>query len=127
MSDHTDSQIADLVQQITVTIQQAKSFAAGQAPDVVNQIINYHYAMLVAGIIGGFALLILAVLFGKRTQRLIDQGRCEELQLPFYAIGSFIAAGFGPLLIISSAIELTQLTIAPKVWLIEYAAGLIHH
>ena len=118
-----DSLVA-IIQQVTAGVSAGVSFLQAEIPDVIRQLLLWK--MVQAIVICGFCLLyLIAYYLGSIKAIEYDKNhRYEDLSTPVVIIGGFIAIGVLGSLIYGVQIAL-QIWIAPKVWLIEYAASLV--
>ena len=113
-----DDAIAAVLTKALEVADKTGDFVVEQAPDVVNQLVSYYTALSIAGVaVGGSLLLtgVVCIVLGLRDR--YGEGGKEF-------IGGMASLVGMPLLIFST-IELLKLTLAPKIWLMEYAASLI--
>lgn len=99
---------------------QAGDFIKGQIPLVIQELLNFNTALFAAGLaasIAGAVCTVLAVRWALRK----DDGDWTFAALMIGMIGG-IASVVG---ICCNIVPLLKITLAPRVWLIEYAAGLV--
>lgn len=106
-------------------IQKAKEgtdFLAGQVPDVIDQLLRWSFWSSVVWMTMWGVVFIIFVWCGKTLgKNLKAQGDDEEWKFLPYVLSIFpFGASFNYLL------DCLKIAIAPKVWLLEYAAHLIH-
>lgn len=111
-----DEAIAAVLSKALEVAQTTGNFVVEQTPDVINQLVAYNTALYTAGLVTGIALAITcAICFYKAVR-----SYCES-----YLTVS-ILTGFGALpFTIVNTILLLKITLAPKAWLLDYAASLI--
>jgi hypothetical protein len=122
--------LVDILTQVTAGVKQGVMFLQGQLPDVVKQLLQYHLYynltvmfLIVVGIaIGSFAELWLIRQYKK------GRSYYSDWEAPTFIFGILLAIGavFGIITFVATLLETLEITLAPKVWLIEYAATLIH-
>jgi len=110
-------------------------FLKDQAPDVVQQLIKWHMAE--AGLYAGVELSVLVgvCVASKKIWNITDKWRWPAGKLTDEAEmsrgASCAAAAIISILTLTASLgnifELIKLWIAPKVWLLEYAASLVKH
>lgn len=93
-------------------------FVVEQAPDVVNQLVSYYTALYGAGLIAGIVLLTLAIILFIKGWR---NNEWEDVRV----VLSLFLAMPGLALGIVNTLSLLKIMLAPKIWLMEYAASLI--
>ena len=118
MNEKLQEALAEL---ITLTIQ-GKDFVLEQAPDVITQLLAWNFTVsLIWFIVGGLMVLIIAPIWTATLNGKLRDGDND----PVFAIIYSILAPLTGLLIITSNMAWLQIAIAPKVYLLEYASGLI--
>ena len=105
-------------------IVQAVEIMKVQMPDLINQIISYYIAFNIIGIIISSIAIVFSVLGIRKGIQLYKKDRYSESAI-FFMVFSIVAGIIGIVLIIMNTIELAQLLLAPKLFLIEYIGGLI--
>jgi len=134
MNENTEqlgAALARLLDSLTAEMASAKDFVLAEAPEVIQQLLTYqvvrHVGVIV--IIGGFVALIVYIV--KRVHRFQDKmfGENEADDLVF---AKGLASVVGLLLCLLGFVEvcfrvnsLLFVLIAPKVYILEYAADLI--
>lgn len=115
--------LAELIAQATSGISQSVDFLQAELPDVIVQLLVWHAAYSAIMCAVGLAGVILLPMFGVWIFRKLV--RDDEWNDHPEVIG--IAILFFPFTMAVAALNLTWLKIwiAPKVWLIEYAAALL--
>ncbi|QNU44376.1 hypothetical protein IDH70_04925 [Mixta calida] len=124
MNQQTDKVIAELIQKAMTGVDQAVQFSKDQLPDVVEQLM--HWKMVSYGMrIFTCALIFTAMCFLFRKSCSWYKGGASE-SMGFFGFGCSGLIGLPALIIIFANVgNLIQLWLAPKVWLIEYAAQLV--
>ena len=111
--------------ELLTTFKESKDFALEQAPDVVQQLIVY--TQVLNGIIISFALfLILTGVFG--LYKFIQEGRRTEWgdgDYPFWLLLTVIGWMIGFTILTPCLFTFLKVTIAPKVFIIEYISKLL--
>ena len=119
MSKELDQILISTIQKATDATGKAIDFASDQAPDVINQLLTYKLWENISVAVFCFIILF-AYVKGFKKVKEYD----EDAIPPYLAVGCLVM--IVPLLLgLSSIIEAIQIAIAPKLFLIEYAAGLI--
>lgn len=143
MDEQLQQALADIIQRATTGIDSAAAFLSAELPDVVYQLLMWYSVksalLCVLGIL--FILPVTLLLAskwekGEPTQRGYD-GRQMYHPTTMYDVNgmlsdlawvclcaSTVAAVIG-VIIISHNMDWLQILIAPKIWLIEYAAHLV--
>jgi uncharacterized membrane protein YccC len=122
-----DKQLAEIAKHADGGIQKAVEFAQQQAPDLIHQLLAWHFVeSLIASVIG-FAMVVVAVLVApKWIKKLwnLDED-CPGHPASLFAILGGIGMVFGGICLVVNNLDWLQIWIAPKVWLLEYMAHLI--
>lgn len=128
---NTPETIKDIAKETLIdaieTAKSAGTWLAKEIPDVLQQLITFHIAENIAMI-----LMLSAIIFG--CYKLISKfgadkdgfGDLRSHSVFLWVFGS-IAVGFCCIGVMFNVIELLKLTLAPKVWLLEYGASLIRN
>jgi hypothetical protein len=138
MNEQLQTAVATMIEKSIRTFEQGADFMAAEIPDVVHQLLLWH-ATLSAVKLGAWVLLIIGIVVGniyqyrwwfneQVTWKTYGGGTCtgtrwERNDSPAIANMSQILLVI-PLNALFS-IEWLQIWIAPKVWLIEYAARMM--
>lgn len=118
--------LVDIIHQATSGAAAAKNFLVEQAPDVVRQLVTFNLAYHIALIVIALVIAIASVLAARKVYDMIrgsddNDGAAMPLAV-FLAIVASMA--WVPMFAIGLR-ETLELWLAPKVWLIEYAAHLV--
>lgn len=123
--------LAKLITQATAGNDTSVDFLQAQLPDVIVQLLMWHGVksgiLFVIGILIFIGLVIADIYFGNKLYKILEEGNDTESFWLFYI---FIGSMFRATLLAAINITFLNLTwlqiwIAPKVWLIEYAARLV--
>lgn len=136
--------LVDIIQQVSGSVKEGVSFLQQEIPDVVRQLLVFNLVYALTGLSIGVLLLLTIVLYwrklcsaeplpapeGSRQQTIgtfwVDKnGEAEELAVVLGVALSLIASVTGICLIGANLGDALKLWLAPKVWLIEYAASLV--
>lgn len=118
MNEQAQKILVDLLQKASNGIDSAVSFSQAQIHDVVQQLIQYKiYSYSIRIAIFSMMLVFCVALFVWIKKRRED----NSVAITILVI-AFLFASFALLVNIQNLI---QVIIAPKVWLIEYAASLV--
>lgn len=120
--------VNQILTKIIESVTSVQNFVLEQAPDVIQQLLAWNfYFGLIWGILGALTSLTLICVFFKKFLPWADSLDRYDKDFVMF-LGSVI---FGIFLTISALVGICNLTealkiyIAPKLWLIEYAAQLI--
>jgi hypothetical protein len=130
----TDEVLAQVLTKALEVAEKTGQFVVEQAPDVVQQLILYYTVLYWTFSLLGLFVLAVGIpysikLFKKAASRAAEY---EYRSAPDFAQfwGGFATAAGSLLLGVPLALthisDALKITLAPKVWLIEYAANLIH-
>ena len=118
MSETTNNALIEILD----TVKKGVDFSIEQLPDIVKQLLYYNTAVYSAWFIFSIIGLIL-------TYKLHKHGKVYEYNVgPYHMMVGFI--GITSIIVfIANIFNLLKITLAPKVWLIEYTATLLqnHH
>lgn len=96
-------------------------FLKEQIPDVVNQLIKWTIVSNTVGVLFGSLALV-----GSYKMAKAAMASCRGYR-EFWAFGVVASIIPGLAMTISSGMELIKILVAPKLWLLEYAAHLMRH
>lgn len=124
---YLNQQLVDAVELARTAGTNAFDFLQVQAPEITSQLLAYNSTMLWLRCIFGLALILLALLTFRsviaKMNAPSDTTACTAIVCFFLAIVCTIV---GLSVFLAHVEELIKITFAPKVWLIEYVAGLIN-
>lgn len=110
------------VNEVTSSLQSAKTFASAQLPDVAQQVIKYALALNIFDAVVGFGMLCLCYVAHLKIEKHVTS-RDESVRV-FYVL-VFIIFLLGMAIFGCSVENILQVTFAPKVYLLEYVAKLV--
>lgn len=130
-----DSALVEILQQATAGIKTGISFLSAQLPDVIRQLLLYHLiydCVAVLSILVGFGIYAYAI---YRLWKWVIKQEKDNYSVDYYYFPCGMVSGMSALFVLGGGLpllwanlmEALQLWIAPKIWLIEYAASLIKH
>lgn len=128
MNEQLQNALAAILDKTINGIDASVQFMAAELPDVINQLLLWYATkgilMLIIGILCAIAPFIIYKKLKERIKSRDDAGEYTdelfELYMPWFL--SLIMFWLGAILMIN--IEWLQILIAPKIWLIEYAASI---
>ena len=120
MNDELQKQIAEILKQALAAAQHGGRWLVGQLPDVLHELLTWTVAMGVLSIIGLIALVIFYFWVGKRAWK-----EDEFLGMMAFGLGGLVAT-FPASFLMDSVLDGIKALIAPKLFLLEYAAHLVH-
>lgn len=129
MNKQYEEVLARFLNGVMDTAEKLNDFAQSELPDVVQQALAWHFAYSI--IMSSLGILIILayislMLWAKKKHDASKDYSVREGWLMFIIFGGMIAGAFT--LMISAAIinlQWLKIWIAPKLWLIEYAAKLV--
>ncbi|MFP2504623.1 hypothetical protein [Buttiauxella gaviniae] len=124
MNEQTDKIVASLIQKAMDGVDQAVDFSKAQLPDVIEQLMHWKLASYSFRIFT-CALLMIAMCFAFRKSYQWHEGVEKESTGFFGMLFSFAIFMMCLVVLLGNVGNLIQLWLAPKVWLIEYAAQLM--
>ncbi|HBZ2406954.1 TPA: hypothetical protein OUF85_003545 [Klebsiella pneumoniae] len=120
MNEQANKILVDLLQKASDGIDAAVSFSQAQIPDVINQLMTWKIVQY--GLRIGLFTLLLVVTVWLLKKYLKE----ESKYAPVIVTLSALFAVFSVVVVTSNIGNALQLWIAPKVWMIEYAASLMN-
>lgn len=133
MNEQLQQAVTTMIQQALEAFNKGASFMAAEIPDVVNQLLMWHAIRSAAMTALGVLILVVFVVTSyyqvKWWVAKDPNSRYDERRINM-AYGSAVLLNLIWILPVAFAISIINLTwlqiwIAPKVWLIEYAARMI--
>lgn len=125
--DNANRAIAGLIDKVTAGMDQATSFLASQIPDVLHQLLVYNFAVSLIQFVVFLLIVLTIISFAVAVIRYaLKQGDLDEDDWG----GLALVVAFSGLLVFVDWIIFfdgawLKIWLAPKIWLIEYAANLI--
>jgi len=133
MNENLQDALAGIITKAVEGIDTATSFLQSEIPDVIVQLLHWNFAVsLIWFIFVPLLIVCAAILFCIVIKRMSSMGPNNNVfeadtPLPFFGCliaGAFFVVTFGTT-IGKMNLDWLQIWIAPKVWLIEYAAQLV--
>lgn len=125
MNDKLQQALAELINKATGAAESSTSFLLAELPDVVYQLLLWHGVKNFVLFLMGIAFIAVWVYINYKQVKLIA-GKYDDINDvdPIFIFNLFqVFLVFIPAVLLN--LEWLQIWIAPKVWLIEYAAGLV--
>ena len=106
------------------TLKNAKDFALEQLPIVAQEILKFNLAMAITWMVVGLIMIVISFIFQIRV--VVPTVKEDIDYVPMYIIPSlgYLAGG---LLILLNVMSALKITLAPRVYLLEYMAQLLTH
>ncbi|HDX9111809.1 TPA: hypothetical protein RQO74_000247 [Klebsiella michiganensis] len=124
MNEQANKILVDLLQKASSGIDAAVSFSQAQLPDIIRQLMVWKAAAYALNVIFALLLLIGCIVAFRKGMKWFESYDKEVLglfALMFSSCG-VAAACYG---IMDNVTNGIQLWLAPKIWLVEYAASLV--
>ena len=130
MNEQLQQAVADLINKSVATAEKAGDFIISELPDVVEQLLLYEFWYSLIMFLFGLAFVFASaygITSGSKTIISVEEGDKPSHFVPFAVFKLVISVIMALLGIASVLLEHTwfKIWIAPKVWLIEYAANLV--
>lgn len=129
MNEQLTKALLSFLEKATNTVQDGISFLSGQLPDIVQQLIVFNlvkeFLLLVAGLVVTLSCIV-PIYFGVKYHKVHrDEYTYEGIHWVLVGLYCIVAGIGGSITTINSLTKIVQLWLAPKIWLIEYAASLV--
>lgn len=114
--------------QLINTVTDAMTFLKGEIPIAVRELLTYYTAYHIVLMFLAIPLFALGYFMWRMYRKLPKRSNTETDQFdvtPFPHIGVAILYGASAWVLIGNVIDLLKITLAPRIWLIEYAAHLV--
>jgi hypothetical protein len=115
----------DMLASLIDSATQAGDFIKDQIPLVIQELLAYHTALYVLGIVSGIGALVGIVFWVRFCMRRHAKDPHWSSWDMAGVFPSFLFGGPALIVLAMSVTSLLKITLAPRVWLIEYAAGLV--
>ena len=141
MNEQLETQLVEILQSVSTSVGDAKEFIIAELPDVVQQVLSWY---TVLSVVENILAILLLIVIGYMIRNMILKPKSMNTanlvqRLSFMknhyaenrieyspAVLLVIAVTFGLFLVAMSKLNIVflKILIAPKLWLIEYAATL---
>lgn len=119
MNEQANKVLAELLQKATNGIDAAVSFSQAQLPDVIHQLLVWNAVSSALAQIVGMLIIILPIVYSVKKWEVICDNDCQPFMM-FHIIT--VLSGF---LLVADNLDWLKIWLAPKLYLIEYAASLM--
>jgi hypothetical protein len=102
---------------------QAIDFAMQQAPDLIHQLLLYHFVISLVWFVVGLLITLSSIYFGYVACKNYASKKWDDAYSPLVMFLIF-PIGFG-FTVISANTDWLKIWLAPKIYLLEYAANLL--
>lgn len=127
MSTLTDS-LAVIIDKATSAVETGVAFLSAQIPDVIHQLLMWHFTLdiLVIVVPGLFLAFMVWLCFKvRKTSWFYDYSDVVSFPAFLLLMITSISCVIWVISSFHSILDAVQIWIAPKIWLIEYAANLV--
>lgn len=119
MNEQANKVLAELLEKATNGIDAAVSFSQSQLPDVIHQLLVWNAVSSALAQIVGMLIIILPIVYSVKKWELICDNDCQPFMM-FHIMTLSIG-----LLFVADNFDWLKIWLAPKLYLIEYAASLM--
>ena len=124
--NHLEQVLVDTIQKATELTGNVIDFATAQIPDVIHQLLMWKLAESGARIVVCLIIIWVFFVIRKHIKEAVKGTLDEDVGPVIYAIlGGIFLVAVPALLIIGSVMRILKIWIAPKLYLLEYAATLV--
>lgn len=125
MNDQLQKALAAILAKATQGVETGAAFLQAELPEVVRQLLMWEAISSAISFCFGVAMIVAAVLILKRLIRVMKSNpRTDWDDYPGYIIPSILLSAFG-LMWAACSLTWLKILVAPKLFLIEYAAHLV--
>ena len=123
----TDKQLAEILKKGLEAAEKTVNFVVEQAPDLIQQLIVWKTCEYIFLIIISIAFMFSLYKWHKSAMKRYDDFNdfCNKSEFFIYCIYAIVVIIIFGIALFSSFFDLLHILLAPKIWLIEYAANLI--
>ena len=123
----TDQQLAEILKKGLEAAEKTGDFVVEQAPDLIQQLIVWKTCEYIFLIIISIAFMFSLYKWHKSAMKRYDDFSdfCNEIESFIYGVYAIVVILIFGIALFTSFFNLIQILLAPKIWLIEYAANLI--
>ena len=130
MNDNLQQAVTLLINKAIAGVESGAIFLEGQLPDYIVQLLMWHGWYNFILFLGGIIIMLFTIINGVKFINYLKKpeneqhlsGDAESFWVGFTIIGTIIST-FVCIILIN--FEWLQIWVAPKVWLVEYAANLV--
>lgn len=124
MNEQLQKALAELLGKANDGIDTAGEFLASELPEVIQQLLMWHGIKSFVELIFGIFLILMILVYAKVAPEHIDKIEDSEVSALAIVLSIIVCIAAFILSLFKMNLEWLQIWIAPKVWLIEYAAKL---
>ena len=139
MNEQMQNALIEIIQKASSGIDTSVSFLSSEIPEVISQLLLWNIAASSVGMALSAIVIAISVSMIVWMMKLYGRGRdtgkpnwvhdgggydaLRELVIPVSCV-LFICLVAGPIVFVGNLMEVLKIWLAPKIWLIEYAASL---
>lgn len=132
MNEQMNNAIVEVINKVTSGVEGAIEFSKEQIPDVLEQLLMWNMCESIMWLVIGLVLVVTSVkmFFGwnSRKKVILSSDYCgedkEDLQTIWWVVLIVIGVAGIPF-VIYNTLEIIKIIVAPKLYLLEYAADLV--
>lgn len=140
MNENLQNALVEILNKAVAGIDSSVAFMQAELPDVINQLLTWYIVEGVILSLTGIALVIPLLLIAKKAMSVdidgaekssfwVECNKYTDNSIGFGAAMSLVASAFvaifGLMILGSNFMTPIKIWIAPKIWLMEYAASLV--
>ncbi|MGZ0288413.1 hypothetical protein ACTM6E_27230 [Citrobacter freundii] len=140
MEEQANKILVELLQKAVGGIDAAVSFSQAQIPDIVHQLLVWNFAQSMIATLIGIVLICASPLIAKSILSTFGQAKIKDgswtvdqsfdfvknMSFPAFIVLVFCAGGFiVSIIVVVNNMDWLKILLAPKLYLLEYAASLI--
>jgi hypothetical protein len=123
--DSLKEQAYEMLSALISAATQAGDFIKDQIPLVIQELLAFNTVKYAVLVVVGAAVTAVGVFWIRYCLKKYEEADDEWSDWNFATIPGFVAAPIGVTILVVYVVSLLKITIAPRVWLIEYAAELV--
>jgi hypothetical protein len=132
MNNNVQNALADTIVKATSCVEQAGEFLLAETPSVLQELIAWKTGVAIFWAVFGLVIVVSGYTMARKAYLTCFKSghghrMCEDEE-PLWIFGGFasmIAAIIGAIILVESLITLLQITLAPKIYLLEAAGKLL--
>ena len=124
MNDKLEKALIEILETVTTSTGKAVDFLSGEIPEVAEQILNFHFYESIVMLIGNILLFFVGVSVPFVVYKLIKNNEGEMFFMVFTLFDLIILIP-SSINIMKSVLKIIKISVAPKLYLIEYVSALI--
>ena len=121
LKDTAEQALIGLIQSVT----DAAAFLKGEIPVAVQELLTYYAVWTAAEAVLLLCGIGIVVYLARRLWKWCGKEGYREMEQIFGTAALVVAGGFMAVGVVFNISEFLKITLAPRIWLIEYAASLV--